>query len=337
MISDSGDNKNLQSNNKRLRVKRLKKIIVSVFVVMLMTTTALCALAFLRVSQLQDELDKYIIKEEMFEVSNEKNLTYSNPLSPTGNSNEPKVLVNPSINSIYDYQFSDNDQLMNDYISENIEKSNKSPYDNMIKVYLTFDDGPSANTNNILDVLAEYGVKATFFVNGHEGYENQYIRIVEEGHTIAMHSFSHSYKDVYKDLDSFADDLYKIQSYIMDLTGVNCTFYRFPGGSSNTVCRVSMKDCIDYLNAKGIRYYDWNVAGNDAVVNGASVNTIVNNVIGQIASCEDDTIIILLHDSGDKSTTVEALPIIIEKIANMDNVVLLPITDDTKPIHHILY
>ena len=60
MISDSGDNKNLQSNNKRLRVKRLKKIIVSVFVVMLMTTTALCALAFLRVSQLQDELDKYL-------------------------------------------------------------------------------------------------------------------------------------------------------------------------------------------------------------------------------------------------------------------------------------
>ena len=60
------------------------------------------------------------------------------------------------------------------------------------RVYLTFDDGPSANTDRILDILAQYGVKATFFVVGKEGYTDQYRRIVEDGHTLAMHSYSES-------------------------------------------------------------------------------------------------------------------------------------------------
>ena len=103
------------------------------------------------------------------------------------------------------------------------------------RVYLTFDDGPSANTDRILDILAQYGVKATFFVVGKEGYADQYRRIVEDGHTLAMHSYSHRYNEVYASLDAYKADLTKLHDYLYELTGEDCRFVRFPGGSSNTV------------------------------------------------------------------------------------------------------
>lgn len=108
------------------------------------------------------------------------------------------------------------------------------------KVYLTFDDGPSGNTGEILDILAEYDVKATFFVVGkeEEKYQPLYKRIVEEGHTLAMHSYSHKYDEIYQSKESFAADLSKLQEFLYDTTGVWCRYCRFPGGSSNTVSRV---------------------------------------------------------------------------------------------------
>jgi len=209
------------------------------------------------------------------------------------------------------------------------------PYEGMIKVCLTFDDGPSSNTDAILDILDSYGVKGTFFVNGKDGYEEQYRRIVSEGHTLGMHSYSHDYSDIYQDLDSFAEDLYQIQTFLKEITGVECTFYRFPGGSSNTVSDVDMLRCIQYLEAKGISYYDWNVSSGDAVNGYMSVNSIVTNVMAQIETVPSDVIVILFHDSADKDTTVEALPIIIENILAMDNVVIVPVTDELTPVRHI--
>lgn len=317
-------NKNEKLIHNKKRVKRLKKAIVIGTFSMLCLTTLLCILSFIRVKQLEKQIEGYS-NNQSFTVDNEK-LAYSNGNYAYGKDNlKTETQVNPSINTIYDYEYKSNDYVESSEANSGIKK-----------IYLTFDDGPSINTNHILDVLDEYGIKATFFVNGHEGFEAQYIRIVNDGHSIGMHSFSHIYKDVYKDLDSFADDLYMIHSYIYDLTGVDCKLYRFPGGSSNQICRMSMRDCIDYLDAKGITYFDWNVSCEDAVTGGASVSTIVNNVINQINRCEDDTIVVLMHDSGDKHTTVEALPIIIEKLASMENVVILPITDETAPIQHIL-
>ena len=205
----------------------------------------------------------------------------------------------------------------------------------MTKVCLTFDDGPSIYTDDILDILDKYDVKATFFVNGKEGYDEQYRRIVAEGHTLGMHSYSHDYSKVYADLDSFADDLYQLKTYLYELTGVDCELYRFPGGSSNNASRVDMSRCIQYLNAKGIRYFDWNVSSGDAGGGYRSADTIVLNVMSQIKSLDADTIVVLFHDASGKSTTVEALPMIIEKIQAMDNTVIMPITDETDAIHHI--
>ena len=97
-------------------------------------------------------------------------------------------------------------------VSEHTPESD--PGQEMIhKVYLTFDDGPSIYTDEILDILDRYHVKATFFVVGKDGSEAEAAlqRIVEDGHTLGMHSYSHKYKELYESLDSFTEDFARIR------------------------------------------------------------------------------------------------------------------------------
>lgn len=214
------------------------------------------------------------------------------------------------------------------------ESSRTTPADSGIhKVYLTFDDGPSANTDQILDILDEYGVKATFFVVGKEGYNDQYRRIVEEGHTLGMHSYSHVYRDIYESVEAYGQDLWKLHTYLYELTGVDSRIVRLPGGSSNTVSKDKIQDIIAYLGQQGMTYYDWNVSSGDASGGYVSAQQIADNVLNHVG--EHHTSIVLMHDASGKNTTVEALPIILEKILESDNMVLLPITEDTVPIQHV--
>lgn len=203
------------------------------------------------------------------------------------------------------------------------------------KVYLTFDDGPSIYTNDILDILDSYNVKATFFVVGKEetNAEEALQRIVDEGHTLGMHSYSHKYKELYESMDSFTQDFARIRGYIYQATGVESVCYRFPGGSSNTVSEIDMHDFIDYLDSQGVEYYDWNVSSGDGGSMKLSTDTLLENCTKDIDT--RDTSIILLHDSAEKPTTVEALPDIIENILARPDTVILPITENTRPIHHI--
>lgn len=206
--------------------------------------------------------------------------------------------------------------------------------ENTVKVYLTFDDGPSNNTDAILDILKEQDVKATFFVVGkpEEMYGPMYRRIVEEGHTIGMHSYSHKYDEVYKSAESFREDLHRIRELIYDRTGVVSYLYRFPGGSSNTVSHIDMNELISLLNQEKITYFDWNVSSLDATGVKLSADDIVKNVTDKIQSYH--TAVVLMHDTNDKTTTVEALPKMIETLRSMENVELLPITDDTVKVQH---
>ena len=214
------------------------------------------------------------------------------------------------------------------------ESLGTTPADSGIhKVYLTFDDGPSANTDQILDILDEYGVKATFFVVGKEGYNDQYRRIVEEGHTLGMHSYSHVYRDIYESVEAYGQDLEKLHTYLYELTGVDSRIVRLPGGSSNTVSKDKIQDIIAYLGQQGMTYYDWNVSSGDAASGYVSAQQIADNVLNHVS--EHHTSIVLMHDASGKNTTVEALPIILEKILESDNMVLLPITEDTVPIQHV--
>lgn len=203
------------------------------------------------------------------------------------------------------------------------------------KVYLTFDDGPSIYTNDILDILDSYNVKATFFVVGKEetNAEEALQRIVDEGHTLGMHSYSHKYKELYESMDSFTQDFARIRDYIYQATGEESVCYRFPGGSSNTISEIDMHDFIDYLDSQGVEYYDWNVSSGDGGSMKLSTDTLLENCTKDIDT--RDTSIILLHDSAEKPTTVEALPDIIENILARPDTVILPITENTRPIHHI--
>ncbi len=201
------------------------------------------------------------------------------------------------------------------------------------QVYLTFDSGPDENTNAILDVLEEYQVKATFFVAGNENEEaaSIYKRIVDDGHTIGMHSFSNKYSTIYASKDAFSNDLKQIRDYITNTTGVTSLYYRFPGGSSNQISNVDMSEFVRVLNQDKITYYDWNVSAGDAASD-YSVDDVVNNVISGVQKYK--TSVVLLHDGDDKTTTVEAMKPLIEALQNM-HAEILPIDENTKVIQYI--
>lgn len=203
------------------------------------------------------------------------------------------------------------------------------------KVYLTFDDGPSKYTEEILDILDVYDVKATFFVLGKEDETSiEMLReIARRGHTIGMHSYSHKYAEIYDSLEAFSADYYRIYSYILENTGIQSTCYRFPGGSSNTVSDLDMQIFADFLEERGVVFYDWNISSGDAGSVLLDVDTLVENATADIS--KHGTSIILMHDAASRPTTVEALPEIIENILAMEDTVILPITEDTTPIQHI--
>lgn len=201
--------------------------------------------------------------------------------------------------------------------------------------YLTFDDGPSANTAKILNILDKYNVKATFFVIYRPGYESTYKRIVSSGHTLALHSYSHSYGTIYKSETAFYSDLGKLESYLKSVTGTTPKkILRFPGGSNNTVsrkhCRGIMTTLTKSVANRGYRYYDWNVDSCDASENRASKSKIISSVRNGIGSKKQ--IVILMHDAPAKTTTVDALPEIIS-IIKQKGYTILPITESTPEVH----
>ena len=204
------------------------------------------------------------------------------------------------------------------------------------KVYLTFDDGPSSYTEKILEILDRYQVKATFFVVGKSdaASEDMLRRIVEDGHTLGLHSYSHDYAQLYHSVESFSADFERQQDYVYEVTGHRSLVYRFPGGSSNTISDVDMKEFAEYLTSQGVEFYDWNVSSGDGSSRLPDVDTLVKNCTQGIT--DRGTSIILMHDSPEKITTLEALPLVIEKILAMEDTVILPITSDTYPVHHNL-
>lgn len=200
-------------------------------------------------------------------------------------------------------------------------------------VYLTFNSVPGDNTKELLDVLAQYDVKATFFVVGseEEGVAEVYQRIVNEGHTIGMHSYSNQYSLIYSSTNAFKDDYQKISDYLYELTGTRSDYYRFPGGSGNEISNVNMAEFVHILNQEQITYYDWNVSAGDAA-NSYTVDDVLNNVLDGVSKYK--TSVVLLHDGENKSTTVDALGTLIEKLQEQ-GAQILPIDENTNIIQYI--
>lgn len=182
-------------------------------------------------------------------------------------------------------------------------------------VYLTFDDGPSDRTSDILEILGRYDIKATFFVCGGEGEKEQELMrdIVNAGHTIGIHSISHDYEKIYESVESYLDDFYETYMCVYNATGVKPQIFRFPGGSINNYNRFTYMQIIAEMTRRGFVYYDWNVSGEDAV-RGADWTSIYNNIISGIKSNTADRAIVLLHDSQSKENTVLVLEDVIDRL-----------------------
>jgi peptidoglycan/xylan/chitin deacetylase (PgdA/CDA1 family) len=200
-------------------------------------------------------------------------------------------------------------------------------------VYLTFDSTPGANTDAIMDILDSYQVKATFFVAGDvpDEYYDTVRRIVNDGHSLGMHSFSNQYSTIYASTEAFADDLQQISDYLFEMTGVRSDLYRFPGGSGNEISNVDMAEFVHILNLNDISFFDWNVSSGDAASDYSSED-VVNNVLEGISQYK--TSVVLLHDAPDKSETVAALSTLIESLQEED-AQILPIDENTTRIQYI--
>ena len=179
-------------------------------------------------------------------------------------------------------------------------------------IYLTFDDGPSEHTGRLLDVLKKYNVKATFFVTG-RGDDNYFKREYEEGHTVALHTNTHSYAYVYSSVDNYFADLQTISDRVKAQTGEESKLIRFPGGSSNLVSTRYdhrshiMTTLVNEVTARGYTYFDWNVDSNDA--GGAkSAEEVYGNVTSRLVVGGDS--VVLQHDV--KGFSVDAVESIIQ-------------------------
>lgn len=179
-------------------------------------------------------------------------------------------------------------------------------------IYLTFDDGPSIYTTELLDLLQKYNVKATFFVTKN-GDDATILREFKEGHAIGMHTFSHDYAYIYQDTDNFWNDLLTVQDRIRNITGETTLLMRFPGGSSNTISmrydggQKIMSQLTREAEERGFSYFDWNVDSGDTNHTVTS-DEIFANVINSLKI--GDASIVLQHDT--KKYSVEAVEKIIQ-------------------------
>ena len=198
-------------------------------------------------------------------------------------------------------------------------------------VYLTFDDGPSERTYEVLNALSERDVKATFFVVGKsDEYSKQAMRdIVAQGHTIAMHSYTHDYNKVYQSVEDYLDDMYKIFCLIKEATGVTPVYFRMAGGSINAYNYRINQEIISEMLRRGFIPCDWNVSSGDASRRGLTKEQVLNNVV--TGATKYSRSVVLMHDSHYRNTTARAVPEIIRQLREA-GYEFETLTPDIKPI-----
>ena len=296
------------------RVKSMNKAILALLITMIVVPTTLCIVLLFRIASLQNEIDRLMenhsVSADNIPVSGDN---VADEHTTTGNNDETQTEENTS--------------------EKDTEPPTVEPLPEGKYAYLTFDDGPSANTEAILDILDRYNVKATFFVNGHTGktMEGRYKAIVERGHALGIHTYTHNYSSVYGGIESFANEVESLRKYLYDITGVDVRLFRFPGGSSNTIVD-DIKPYIRWINENGYSYHDWNCSNGDAEKKKPTVQQIIDNCMVQV-NMGFKNLVILMHDTKSKDTTVEALPTLIEKLQE-NGYEIRAIDERSVPVHH---
>lgn len=274
-------------------VRFFKHIIVFTVLLALTWSTTVGITLAVQVHEYQSQAEDEPIFEDQYAVE-----TVAPPCTPTPSAEPTRALTVPTYTDDYSELYAPPAA----YSTVDIEKM----------AYLTFDDGPSARTAEILDILDRYGVKGTFFVVGAESEDAKALmrRIVEEGHTLGMHSYTHDYKRVYTSVEDYLADYDQLFRLIQDATGTTPQIMRYPGGSINGYNGAIYIGLIAEMVRRGFVYFDWNVDVGDTTGAGRSTDRLIKNALGGISSLR--RAVILMHDSADKNSTVEALPSIIE-------------------------
>jgi peptidoglycan/xylan/chitin deacetylase (PgdA/CDA1 family) len=197
--------------------------------------------------------------------------------------------------------------------------------------YLTFDDGPSIHTDEILATLKEKNATATFFVVGKDDAESvQHMKdIVASGCTLGMHSYSHKYKQIYASVEDYLADMYDLFCLIRESTGTTPTVFRMPGGSINGYDYGIYQQILSEMLRRGFVPYDWNLSIDDAIGVDYSASQLLHNVIDHSATV--NRAIILMHDNADNLGMLDALPLMIDALREQ-GFTLEAITPDTRPV-----
>lgn len=200
-------------------------------------------------------------------------------------------------------------------------------------VYLTFDDGPSKKTLELLDILEKYDVKATFFVIGKEDDKCKKIvkTLYDKGHTVAPHTYSHVYSEIYCSVNNYLSDFEKIYNYVYDITGEKPTIFRFPGGSRNSYATSNgvMNNIVCEMDNRGLIFHDWNIVSGDDTPTVYPPQTLLNNVLK--GAKKTDSPVILFHDTDYNKTTPDAVELVIKHFKD-EGYSFDCIKSDTKPI-----
>lgn len=209
-------------------------------------------------------------------------------------------------------------------------------------IYLTFDDGPYKYTQELLDILAKYNVKVTFFVTSQfPGYLDMIKKCSDAGHTIALHTYGHDYYEVYAGTTQYFNDLQKIADVVKKQTGTDASIIRFPGGSSNTINKKKLPGLMTTLTKQvqevGYKYVDWNVDSKDSdgksckLEMSEAVQYVADATISGIKSRRGQYSIVLQHDI--HLFSVRATEKII--LWGLENgYTFLPMTDESPMWHH---
>lgn len=183
---------------------------------------------------------------------------------------------------------------------------NENPQDKV--VYLSFDDGPSKHTREVLDILRKEQVLATFFVLGEqaERYPEMIRAVVEDGHALGNHTFNHNYEQLYSDFKVFWKQIKQTEAVVERITGFRLNLVRAPGGTYGHFD----KSYFDLLKLGGYTVMDWNVDSGDSKRKGVPAKEILRNATKVPAGAS--SVIVLMHDGGAHAETVKALPGIIK-------------------------
>ena len=196
-------------------------------------------------------------------------------------------------------------------------------------IYLTFDDGPSPYTEELLEILDRYDIKATFFLSPEDTeYDFRMMKLIaEKGHAIGIHTRTHVFYEIYADVESYLEDFAAAYELVYRATGQRCRFFRFPGGSVNSYNYRIRGELIDEMSRRGFVFFDWNVDSMDA--KGAPTEQIKKNVLKQTPNVSPA--FILMHD-GMKNTSLVLEDIIKALEADATGYSFRIITDKVRPL-----